>query len=326
MKRSLALLLAFAAATTAHAALDNRSATAVQHSLAVNGVACPEVSVWSGGEPVASIATTPVAGASAKKQVSSVGYEPIVVEVTPPLSPALQECVADLLASRATPRTLSLTTRAGAGEASTLQAVNAQLAEIRFPGLDASSKDPVRLTLVFRADSTGPAPSPADAAGADKARKTAALASNFRITLDGLPTTRVSRIEPFVISRALGEKSSGILRSKNAPPAVAVIPDLTLHISQADLDGWAAWRDSFLIKGENGDAFEKNGVIELLAPDLKTPILALKLANVGLVRLSQPAGDPEKTALLQAYLYCETMSFGADVAQPSAKPLKALAR
>ena len=45
---------------------------------------------------------------------------------------------------------------------------------------------------------------------------------------------------------------------------------LTVTFSAADAPGWMAWRDDFLIKGNNTDAAEKSLVLTLLAPDLTT--------------------------------------------------------
>lgn len=310
MNRVSFLLLSLATATQAFAAIDNRSYADLRYSLAVDGAACPEVVVWSGGEPVGAIASTAVAGASAKKQVSAVTYEPVVVEAGLPLSPALQDSLADLCAGRSTPRTLLLTSRSAAGAPTTIQAVNALLSEARFPALDATSKDAARLTLVFRVERTEPASAPVDAAAGQKTRLPA-LVSNFRLSLDGLPTARVALIGPFVITRGAAEKSASALRVKSiaAPAAVpAIIPDLGLEIGQADLAGWAAWRDSFLVKGDNTDVAEKSGLLELLGPDLKTPVFTLKLGNVGLVRLAQPPAETGQIARLRAELYCETMT------------------
>ena len=87
------------ASISAHAATTSRVFAAAQ-SFSINGVDCPEVQSWSGGDISGTIVEIVENSAVTRKHIGQVGYEPILVKATPPLSTALSACLADLCAGR----------------------------------------------------------------------------------------------------------------------------------------------------------------------------------------------------------------------------------
>jgi len=306
--RRLLSLLGLLAASTGllSAALDTRTYSSRAQSVTLNGAACPEVTGWSGGD-IAGTVTTSALGGAMKKHISSIGYDPIVVETSLPLSAAFSDTLSNFLSGKNTPQTLTLTTTDFDGKPeSTLQATNALIEEVQFPKLDGSSKEPARLTFLFRAKSVKPIATETSTKG-PKSSRTSALAANFRIAIDGLPSTRIASIEAFTIKSSTAGRAPGVFNAQQQS-STPNISDLTVAISQSDRDGWTAWRDTFLVQGNSQEAQEKSGTLELLSPDLKTPLFTLKLSNLGLIRLSTPPTEGESIARLQAELYIESAS------------------
>jgi hypothetical protein len=293
------LALVFAVISVADAATSGRPGLVASQSFAIDGIACPEVTAWSGGDFIGTVVLQ-----SGKKHISNIGVEPITIETILPLSPALATCVADLCANQTNPKTLQLTNLDSSGSVvASLQARNAQLTEMRFPALDAGSKDPLRLTLVFVAE---------------QIRATAASSvSNFKINITGLATSRVSRIEPFIIKRVLSNDNIGISREPTAQSNPTIFPDLSLNFGEVAPADWSAWHDDFFINGKHLESDERDGSLLILASDQRTALFSLQLSHIGLISFSsQPDGNnlPNRS---RVDLYCEQMTVGTSTTTSS---------
>lgn len=310
---SLFATLAFASAHV-HAATTTRTFASAQ-SFSINGVECPEVESWSGGDISATVALGIASpGSATKKHISQVGIEPIVVTAVPPLSPALTACLADLCAGRSTPVTLLLS----GSDPKPLQAANATLIETQFPALDGASKEAYEIIFIFRAESVQPSATPART-GVAAAKTKRALASNFQFTLGSLDTTRVASIAPFTIKRPQPANAVGVFRETTAQTAPTEFSDLAVVVSNAGAASWTAWRDDFLIRGNRTDAQELNGSLTLLGPDMKAPLLTLQFSHVGIIRFAHNPSMNESSMRSTASLYCEQII----VASPATTPVPA---
>lgn len=299
----LTVVILAAVFPAARAATVSRTYSATPQSLSINGVTCPELVSWSGGDASARVVVESAGvGATPKKHIANVVYEPIIIEVVLPLSRALQNSLSDLCANRTTTQTLLLTNSDG----TQLQATNALLTEARFPPLDSTGKAAWRLTLVFRPESSHPVTSGATGSGRGGGRS--ARSSNFRLTLAGLPGNQVSHIEAFTITRAAAVGGVGDQRDYTAIPGSTQIPDLSVTVAHAGLTDWAGWRDDFVVQGNSDDAKEKSGSLDILAYDLQTVMLPLQLLHVGIRRLALVPGLGEGPDTYRAELYCESMS------------------
>ena len=289
----------------ANAAVTNRNYSAPQY-LSINGVACPELVSWSGGDASARVVVESAvsAGGTAKKHIGNPAYEPIFMVVGLPLSPALQNGLADLCANRTSSLNLLLTD----GDGTKLEATNAQLIEARFPALEGMSKHQWRLTLVFRPVSTRPISGGSTGSAGAGLRPKGAISSNFRVTLGSFPVNQVSGIEAFTITRVASAGGVGAERDYAATPGSTQIPDLNIIITQTGAAAWAGWRDDFIVQGNSDDPKEKSGSLEIMGSDLQKVLLALQFSHVGIKRFAQEPGVGEGPDKYRAELYCEEMS------------------
>lgn len=192
----------------------------------------------------------------------------------------------------------------------------ALVVETGIPTLDTASKQAGYLTVRFQPEFIDVKP------GAGKlslalAKQKLWRTSNFRLEIDGLDCMKVSRIDAFTVTRKVDLFSSG---SGGRPVLVAGrldFPNLRITLAQAGSETWADWHESFVVNGNNGDGFERNGSIRFLSADLKTELSRIDLLHLGIVRLAQATGGGSGAlAKMTAELYCEQMV----LSQPGGKP------
>ncbi|MGC4074325.1 MAG: hypothetical protein QM760_17795 [Nibricoccus sp.] len=322
MKTPLLATVLLAFATLSHAALDVRTASVARQTIAIDGNAIPEIRSWSGGESVSEVITARNGGSGVTSKIlGRLTYEPIVVEAAPPFSPALQSCIAQFLGGSDTAaltsakKTLLLAYLDASGQpiGDTIQATGAQLTEIQFPTVDAASRTPLLVKFVFRVDATAPVTTaiPA-AAGGGNARNTA-LASNFTLAIDGVSTSRVSKVDAFTLRREVITNTSGNNASTSFSIGELTVPNLVVTLGGADSDSWKIWRASFLPQPDAttiNRVQKKNGALRFLASDMTTSLFTLQLSGLAPVRFATVPPDSAAAALLQfrGEVFCEAMS------------------
>lgn len=191
-----------------------------------------------------------------------------------------------------------------------LEFKNAVLTEVTLPALDAATgKEPFVFTLRCQTDSTHRAKGSGEKVNLSASKAKLPLASNFLVTIKGLDTTKVTRVEGLKITRPLiPAEAEG--KGFSIPGKVDV-GDLHLTIVESTADAWFEWHQSFVIDGKNADEFEQFATIELLAPNLKSTLLTVQLAGLGIYGLegSSSEAGKEQVGKVVARLYCEEAAF-----------------
>jgi hypothetical protein len=177
------------------------------------------------------------------------------------------------------------------------------ITETGFPALDAASKATGQVTVRVQPTSVDLGP------GSGKLPITASKQklwrlSNFRLEIDGLDCTHVSRIEAFEIRREVE-----IEPSSTGPPSLVPgkveFPNLRVTLSQTTAQTWYAWHQQFVVEQNNGEEFERAGRLRFLAVDLKTELTRIEFSQLGIVKVA-PA--PDQPGRITAELYCEQMT------------------
>lgn len=286
------------------------AASPVTTTLIVDGAPFPVRSA-EGGEAVAEVLSAPGPGGVLKKQLGPVGYEPVVIQSSPEMAPLLA-WIGESWKGTARPRNGTLVSGDIAGKSKVERNfTGAQIVETSFPSLDAASREPgyitVRLSPAAVVTKTGSGP----VAGGKVTKTMEWHRSNFRFELGELPTEGVARIDSFTVRSSGGAGQPGARREPARGPVRNEIPNLTISFLATDLQAWADWHDSFVVRGQNGDGAEKSGAIVFLGHNGKSEVARLVLGNCGISRLTYPAGAG--SAALQRFtveLYCETMAVG----------------
>ena len=189
---------------------------------------------------------------------------------------------------------------------------DALITELGFPACDGDSKDVASLTVRFRARATQHKPAGERAKDIPVPKRKPWTASAFRVSLAGLPTKNVLRLEPFVVRiPPKGPPTPNDGPNGDPPPSSPVeVGNLTWTIAGPDTEAWAAWFDDFAVRGNNGDNLEKNGSIQVL-DDAGAVMLTVTLSHVGifsLTRLPPLRGKAgESLEALQVGLYVESL-------------------
>ena len=266
---------------------------------AAGGAISADVTVHqSGGDPFS------------QKQLGDLRYEDLTVEAGVAMPGALFDWVASSWGSQPPARDGALL---ALGHDFTIQREqpfdDALIAETTLPALDATVKSPGRLMVRITPRTLGTPTSPGTKLQVKLANSShkSWLTANFRLTIDGMDTKHVSRIEPLAIRRAIEVETSGAGGRTISPGRIA-FPDLRVRISAVSAASWYAWHKDFVIDGHNTNADERSGAISFLSSDLQTELARIELFGIGIVRVAPlPPGDGLSVAAIVADLYCERM-------------------
>ena len=187
------------------------------------------------------------------------------------------------------------------------QFFHALISEVTIPALDAASKDAAFLTVKFSPEYTREV----KAAGKLIAPKPAAqkrfVASNFRLEIDGLDCSKVSKIDSFTVKQTVTTDDIGDARDIQKEPGPPEFPNLRITLAEAGAETWTAWFDDFVIKGNNSEDAEKKGAVVFLSPDRKTELGRVVLHNLGIFGLRHQSAAGDAVSRVVADLYCEQM-------------------
>jgi hypothetical protein len=207
------------------------------------------------------------------------------------------------------------------------------LSELAFPGLGGSANkagNSPMLTMTLTAQSSKSVDPLAGALPPVKSTGTGPTPANqrwnwdFRFQVPGLPTQRVTAIEPFTIRRkvAATDKAQSPKETAKAATGPWEIPNLVLYMTPQDSQAWLAWHDDFVVQGHNADEQEKTFTLQLLSSDLKTTLLQFDGTGVGIIsaKYEQRATTNAPASLgFRVELYVETMKISSP-AMSTTKP------
>ena len=184
---------------------------------------------------------------------------------------------------------------------------DALISEVAFPALDAASKDAAFMTVKISPESTRFEGASGAVGGVAPKKQKQWLASNFRVKVGGLPTSRVNKIESILVKQQI-VAVSGEDRFPRKLPGRLDFPNLVLSLSATDASEWRRWHEDFVINGNCGSENEEDGVIEFLDPSLKV-LATLELHNLGIVRLTDDPWEAngDKVARITVEMYVEGM-------------------
>jgi hypothetical protein len=190
--------------------------------------------------------------------------------------------------------------------------VNALISEVGMPALDAASKDSAKMTIKFAPEFTRRVTKTGGSLTnvASKVQQKW-LVNNFKLSIDGVNTAYVNKIDAIVIKSNFSDFVSGDSRETQKVLSSLEIPNVKLSVAESHADDFFKWHEDFVIKGNNGASQEKKGSLSFLSPDLKTELFRLDFFGLGIFALDP---DPlqmntESIRRVTAQLYCESMSF-----------------
>ncbi|HWB04921.1 MAG TPA: hypothetical protein VG796_17970 [Verrucomicrobiales bacterium] len=243
-----------------------------------------------------------------RKQVSGYTFEDILISFDT-LSPALLNVVQRTLNLEKTRvEGAIVTVDENSKVLSRLMFYGALITEINFPALDAASGDAVKMTVklapefVQRMPGSGSLASPPPAITAQRRW----LASNFRLAIDGLDCSSVSRVEALTVRQIPYPGPGG---GPGPGPTAVEFPDVVLTLSEYSAPKFYKWHEDYVINGGNGNAYEKAGTLSWL--DLNGKELgSLSLKGLGVFKVAPVKPEPGTGAvrLVEVEMYCEEIN------------------
>jgi phage tail-like protein len=287
-----------------------RSFAAGRFAFQLDGVLCGFLNAVNGGDISAEVITEPAGPAGfAKKHIGQPKYEEFEVQLGFAMAKELYEWIkASWNQSYARKNGAIVGTDLKLTPVSEVQFTNALITETTIPALDASSKDPAYLTVKFSPEYTRATKPTEKVAKLVADKQKAFTAANFRLEIDGLDCSKVSKVDAFTIRQAAVTDDIGDARDYVKEPGKVEFPNLKITFAEASAQTWEAWFEDFVIKGNNGDKNEKEGALVLLTADRKTELARITLHNLGIFALRRgQAANNEAVQKVTAELYCERM-------------------
>lgn len=291
----------------------SRGLQGYQYVLELDGKPVDVVLGASGGFPFGKVSEYQAGdGTPAEKFISGVGFQDLVIAAGAGLSDELRGWMSDTLAGKGSHKNGSL----HAGDfkrnvENTREFSHALLRAITFPACDASSKDPISLQLRIAPEVAQFSLGTGQLALPPALKQKPWLAANFRLTIPGLPTSRVSKVEALTVKQQVIEVREG----GDSSPAVLVpgkieYPNLSVTFAATDGGPWLEYFDAFVLSGSGS---ESEGTLEYLAPDLASSLLTIEFHHLGIITCGPASsGDgSEASQMLTAEFYMEGISLPA---------------
>jgi hypothetical protein len=195
----------------------------------------------------------------------------------------------------------------------------ALLTETSIPALDGASKDAAYFTVKFAPEYTRTAKAAGKISAVLKTDQKLWLPSNFRLAIDGLDCTRVSRVGSITVRQPLATDDIGDTRDFTKTPGRVEFPDLTVTMSDVSAQSWFDWFDDFVVKGNNDESREKNGSLSLLSANLADELMRIDFFNLGIFSIGadKAEANSDSVATVTAHIYCERMELRMGGAKPA---------
>jgi hypothetical protein len=191
---------------------------------------------------------------------------------------------------------------------------NAVLTEVTLPTLDGASKEQVALTIVLQPESVRARGGQGNVVGGGKIGTSAkrAVASAFRVTIPGMDTQRVAKIDEITASRKAAGSTPGEQRDlgQSPPPGQWQVSNIVIQVPQQYAKDFVTWHDDFVIKGNNGADRERTMTIEVLDATLQQTLMTVTLSGVGIIAVSPVPAEAGSDAIARSRveLYAEKLT------------------
>jgi phage tail-like protein len=294
----------------------NPSYTADRFLLDLDGIRCGFIESLEGGNVSAEVISESVApDYFVKKHIGPPKYEDFSVQIGLSMEKKVYDWIAASLKAKHQRMDGSVIIVDSKGNVKAVREFyNAMITEITIPAMDASSKDAAFMSLKFSPEFTRFKKVSGKVSESLDKRKDGQkkwLPANFRLEIDGLDCTRVSKVDRFIVKQAKISDDIGVTRDQSRNQGKLDFPNLRITLPELTAQSWFDWHEDFVIKGNCGDDKERNGALTFLAPSLKDELARVDFYHLGIFRISAEKPEPQVSRIGQvvAELYCERMEF-----------------
>jgi hypothetical protein len=160
---------------------------------------------------------------------------------------------------------------------------NALITETSFPTLDGGSREQPYLKFKALPEGVEYKKDTSPVGGKFETTQKEWSLNSFRLVIDGVKTTGVTKIEGFTVKQGVKKLYSGRQRFPELEPTKIDFPNIVAHIPEANAAAIFAWYEKFVVRGQPDPDAERSGAIEFLGPDKKSVLLRIELHEIGLI-------------------------------------------
>jgi phage tail-like protein len=298
------------------ATTDKRSYVAGRYALELDGAVVGMLSAARGGNWVADIVVEKPAAGGGRirgKHLAGARVEPMSIQVGLPMAKPFYAWLKSSFEPQMKPvrKNGALLVMDFNGKVQMRhEFFNALVTEVEFPACDAGSKSAALLSVTFAPERVAVA-APRAAAALPMAQRHPWAASNYRLNIQGLEaaTARTTHVEAIPIKIEM-VSPVGELRNYEREPASPDFPNLVVMIAAASAQPMYDWLQDFVVKGQNGQDRERVGVLEYLAPDMRSALLAVNFFNLGIFSMEPDVlqAGAENIRRTKVSMYCEAIT------------------
>ena len=246
-----------------------------------------------------------------KKHLGPLNYEPITIQCGTGMGADFYDWIESFV-------TCELKTRSRSGallaadfagkEIWRREFADALITEFGLPTLDQGSKEAAHMTLKFAPASTSRQEGGGKVIGGCGTKVGSKwLSSNFKLAIEGLDCTKVSKVEALVVKQQMVDEV-GEVRFKL--PGKMEFPNLVVSLAESAAKTFYQWHEDFLINGNSGPENEKQGTLEYLSANLKDVLFQVKFEGLGIFKLAMDKADSsDAIKKVTAHMYCDRMTF-----------------
>lgn len=321
MRNGLRVLLVFVVSmmawSDASAQSVKRSYSAGNFALELDGVQVGMVTNLEGGSAFGGVVKEEGEEIFVKKHLGFPGYHEINFEIGAGMAQTVYNWIDQSLQGKASPMNGALLNISLNGSIlSRLEFTRAQITEVTIPAADATSKTLTRILIGLTPEQTSLVKSPGGSSKLSSRVGKTSFTGNFRLSIEGVNTTRVSKVDALTIKLPFRSNTQGEClhcEGIQAPPPID-FPNVVITLSQTGAESIESWFQNFVINGENGDSAEKTGELSFLSSDLSTAVFTIKFNHLGIFELI-PVNEADAIPRLVAAMYCESMTFSSSSGQ-----------
>ncbi|HLW53149.1 MAG TPA: phage tail protein [Candidatus Angelobacter sp.] len=288
-----------------------RSYAAAKYGIVLDGATAGWLESVEGGHATSDVVAEKI-GAGGARKIQGVKYEDIVLTCGTGMSKGFYDWIKAAFDHQPLRKTGAIVAYDyDYKEQSRTEFTGALISEVTLPALDAASKDAAKMTIKITPEFTRMttqakgAPSTMPVARAAQKKW---LPSNFKLTINGLDCTRVSKIDAITV-KAQAQAQQGFPGLIKGPQSLTDKPRLIVTMPEADEGSLVAWRK---VSASGNLAFaRKNGELEFLAPDLHEALFAVMFRGLTIANVvpDATAANSENIRRVKAEMSCEEMAF-----------------
>ncbi|HYU14818.1 MAG TPA: phage tail protein [Candidatus Acidoferrum sp.] len=192
---------------------------------------------------------------------------------------------------------------------------DALILETKFPTFDGGSRDPAYLSVTLHPERvTAKKGDNSDVRGNHGLYQKLWQACNFRLDIQGVDCSKVNKIDSFSVSQKVKPLYVGGARFPQLEPTHIEFGDLVVYVATEHASGFEAWHERTIMQGAKVTREEREGFLEILAPDHKTVLFTINFNRLGIKELSVEKSDAnaEQIKRYKVQLYLESMDLDFD--------------